>query len=859
MNLFDYYYEEPDIESIDLNKVGFRVHASLIYKLGEELISDEVTAISELVKNSYDADSPYVNLVVDPYFYETITEELNGNTTTKEVKGLISIRDAGHGMNKDDIINGWLTISNSIKKKMKKDKKVTKKFERMPLGDKGLGRLSVQKLGNYMLLTTKKTGELKEYTVYIPWGHFRKNTTIDNVPVKISEKEVPLSEIEKGYTDIFIKDLINPELWTNTNNIQKLEKELSQIVSPFKTKNNSFILYAKVGQTELNFNKISDEALEAAISSYKFSLKADCLTIEGYYKADFFERKNNDHTISNDYLKEFLFLKQKELQDCSYLNDNNAFYIKFEQSISLENIGDLKVDAINNMIKHPGSLEAEIYSYSLDHTLIKNQIEKLNFEFLDEVNKFRSYIANNKGIKVFRDDFSILPYGYAENDWLSLSAGAATKGKFTHLKNDTVIGYIQLPGKESYNLREKTNREGFIADEYYHNFELIIKFAIKRINRNREQLKKSFNDYISQVSSDSQDTDSFIMSHEVAVAKARQATEKIDNMSIRIEESQEKVQSTKKILKSVENEIKNISIAPSEKSLLTEYLHQLQSSIISTNQNLIEANNFIKELTLLKDQIKVIEYEYEQLIEKMEDISELAGLGIVAETLTHELNTLVSNTKKNTEEVTEYFKNKYEPDKKIERYFNYVKYSSDSIRKQVSHLSPGFRSVRTVKKEVKISYLINEHIDFYAERAKRLNIETVAKIESDVNLYISPGMFYQIMDNLYLNSEHWLQHAMKLKRISTCIYNIEVKDSGIVHVWDNGIGIDSSIENHIFDPFISNKKNGRGLGLYIVRKLLQSHKSKIRLVRERNQFNNLYKLELDFSQCLKTDEQRGYL
>lgn len=151
----------------------------------------------------------------------------------------------------------------------------------------------------------------------------------------------------------------------------------------------------------------------------------------------------------------------------------------------------MKIDISNNEILFPGSLSGEIYSYSLDSQSVRSQIEKLNFEFLDELNKFRSYISNNKGIKVFRDDFSILPYGYGDNDWLSLSAGAVTKGKYADLKNDTVIGFIQLPGKESYNLREKTNREGFIADDNYHNFELIIKFAIKRINKNRQKLKKN--------------------------------------------------------------------------------------------------------------------------------------------------------------------------------------------------------------------------------------------------------------------------------------------------------------------------------------------------------------------------------
>ncbi|MEK3751359.1 sensor histidine kinase [Paenibacillus sp. FSL E2-8871] len=848
MDLFDDFYEDPNIDSIDMSKVGFKVHASLIYKLGEELIADEVTAISELVKNSYDADSPFVNLIVDPYFSEEIIEEFKGRIVSRKLKGIITITDAGEGMDKKDIINGWLTISNSIKKKMKKNKEVTKTFERMPLGDKGLGRLSVQKLGNYMLMKTKKKGETKEYTVYIPWGHFRKNTTIDNVPVKITEKIVNGEDINKGYTELSIKDLLNPELWTNSVNVLKLEKELSQIVSPFKTANNTFFLYAKVGQKDLNFSKISDEALTAAISKYTISLTRDKLLITGSYKMNFFDSKSE--RIDNiDYLQEFMQLKKNNLKECEFINSNDGYFIKFEQSISLESISDLKIDISNNEILFPGSLSGEIYSYSLDSQSVRSQIEKLNFEFLDELNKFRSYISNNKGIKVFRDDFSILPYGYGDNDWLSLSAGAVTKGKYADLKNDTVIGFIQLPGKESYNLREKTNREGFIADDNYHNFELIIKFAIKRINKNRQKLKKEFSEYMLQ--KNAKKNDSIIISHEVAVSKAKEVTENNQRIAGILNDNSTKALENNTLLASVEDAIGKFNMPDTEKKLLATQLNKLQKGVNSTNQTLMEATKYINKIATLQDDIKVMEYEYEQLIERMEEVSELAGLGIVAETLTHELNTLVSNTKKNTDEIIEYFKKQYGSDKRMDRYFNFIKYSSDSIRKQVSHLSPGFRSVRTMKNNLRISDLLSEHIEHYSDRANRFDINLNFKISNDYEIYVSQGMIHQVFDNLYLNSEHWLQHSFNMHKIESKKYNIEVKENGIVHVWDNGIGIDPSIENQIFEPFVSNKKNGRGLGLYIVSKLLQSHTCTIRLIRERNIFNNLYKFELDFSKCLR--------
>ena len=42
----------------------FEIDASVVYQLGEMLISDEVQALIELVKNSYDADASYANIIV---------------------------------------------------------------------------------------------------------------------------------------------------------------------------------------------------------------------------------------------------------------------------------------------------------------------------------------------------------------------------------------------------------------------------------------------------------------------------------------------------------------------------------------------------------------------------------------------------------------------------------------------------------------------------------------------------------------------------------------------------------------------------------------------------------------------------
>ena len=195
-------YLELSVADFDRSIASFRVHASLIFKLGEALIADEITALSELIKNTYDADATICSLAISSDY----VEEIDG----RKCKGFIELSDNGCGMDLNTIVNGWLTLSNSPKKKMKKEQKTTPKYHRYPLGDKGLGRLSVQKLGRYMEMTTKSSNSDVEYCVTIPWGDFLKNTTIDQIPIAIKKKNIAS---DKSYTKIIIKDLIEPEMW----------------------------------------------------------------------------------------------------------------------------------------------------------------------------------------------------------------------------------------------------------------------------------------------------------------------------------------------------------------------------------------------------------------------------------------------------------------------------------------------------------------------------------------------------------------------------------------------------------------------------------------------------------------------
>lgn len=116
--------------------------ARLIRTIGDKLISGPEAAIIELVKNSYDADSPKVEIRITP--------------PSLSDGGKITIRDFGHGMTYDNIINNWLEPATDIKNA----KRTSRSGRRVVLGAKGVGRFASASLGaKIKLISIAEIGE----------------------------------------------------------------------------------------------------------------------------------------------------------------------------------------------------------------------------------------------------------------------------------------------------------------------------------------------------------------------------------------------------------------------------------------------------------------------------------------------------------------------------------------------------------------------------------------------------------------------------------------------------------------------------------------------------------------------------
>lgn len=818
-------------------ELRFEVHASLLQQLGDQLITDEIAAVAELVKNSYDADANFVDININPD-WEFINE--NGEL----LLGKIEIKDNGHGMDLNDIKRGWLTISNSEKRILKERGIVTKRYERLPLGDKGLGRLSAQRLGSYLVVITKKRDMDSEINVNIDWLKFGGNVVLSQVPIPVRFKTVSNNLIRRSYTNLTIYGLTNTEQWKRTKSITAFENRLAKITSPFDF-NRNFTIKAKVGNRQLELPEVSKELLDMAPASYYIKVNRMNIEIIGKYRLEFFP----GGVTYGDRLKEFKEIIEKELVKNNLVSqDQGPVVFKYKELINLESLGNLSLNFF------PGNFEAFLYDYTLDKGNFESVTSEAGFSEFNNISEFRNHVKFNQGIKIFRDQFRILPYGESKGpgyDWIGLGQGSTSGGSYYDLRPGNVVGYINLTGVENKYLREKTDREGFVEDDYSKTFFDLCWHFIRRINNNREFLRRKYKYYTDEIKRRKEANSKVMPTYQLAKEEIKKAADNAEEITHKTEQSKEVVNTLKDVVTASKKNLASYNLSKLEKQKLSHLFAEVERCSREFEKILSDIFNNAEQVQKVRSAAITLVKEIEMTMYQVQEVMELAGLGLTAETLTHELFTIVNNTKKDTEDCRNYFRKEYEKDYKIEAYLDTFAARAEALRKQVTHLSPGFKSVRTKKEYIKLQSLIDEHFDFYKDRADRLGIKLVKKNKHvNVTVLANRGMLVQVLDNLYSNAEFWLDHAFRNGLINEKKYYIELFSNGLLQIWDNGIGIDQSLEDRIFEPFISSKPEGRGLGLYIITRIASYYNCNIRLMEPRNNFGNRYKLALDLSSII---------
>jgi len=222
----------------------FNFDISTYRLLGRELITDRITALFEIVKNSYDANSENVHV-----------EFYNVNTPSPQSKIIIS--DDGCGMSYSDLQNKWMVIG-TMSKRGDKNRRTAAPYNRRVTGKKGVGRFAVDKLGAKIILKTTVEGSTTLHCLKTDWNTYQE---IEKGQLSLNfdaNKFRYFTDIENEYweetapvkdhgTKIEIYDITDP--WSEKD-IRKATTELSKLISPIKNLDYPFNIHIKSNEYE---------------------------------------------------------------------------------------------------------------------------------------------------------------------------------------------------------------------------------------------------------------------------------------------------------------------------------------------------------------------------------------------------------------------------------------------------------------------------------------------------------------------------------------------------------------------------------------------------------------------------------
>lgn len=415
-------------DKVQNNKIKFRSRARLLQQLGDQLIRNEQIALVELVKNAYDADAESVRVLMT---------DINDRA-----KGKIVIEDDGIGMDRDLIENVWLEIGSDFKEKQLEEKRTTTKFKRLPIGEKGIGRFGVHKLGNRIRMTTRREN-CKETILDIDWNRIKDVRYLEELPIDLVEHEKPSVFLGKRTgTRIEILDLRTS--WEKSTLIETCHA-INSLQSPFEG-NETFKIELQVlieGQRPEYLEDVESWESIKRHALYHAAIEIDGNRIEKF-RYDFLPLPGMDK------MKPVSITEKDEKRIGSLKLDDN-------------------VDLSNFKI---GKIRFEAYVFSREVAILKlgTILPKTVKGYLDE----------HCGVRVFCDGMRVYDYGEPGNDWLELDI-KRVNNPGEKISNNLIIGAVHLDRSTSLDLIEKTNREGFVENPAYQAFKGAVECAVDRL------------------------------------------------------------------------------------------------------------------------------------------------------------------------------------------------------------------------------------------------------------------------------------------------------------------------------------------------------------------------------------------
>lgn len=668
----------------------------------------------------------------------------------------INVKDWGQGMSLAELESCYLTIGTPARlheRNRLHSKSVSegeRNASRVPLGEKGIGRLAAMRLGHYVEVNTGTDVDSVWSQLILDWRPVFDDpdldaSALDFTPTKtIRDKK----RLESG-TTITVRALESD--WTNGKLAELGQTEFSKLKDPFKDDYaNQFL--------KINWQR---KSIEDIVSFHSKLLKYADAKCSIKYRVGNGDIDDSDLGPRFEVVLSYQTFKSEQtlIHDGAHLQNCVSFEPRGKRKPKPEDnlVGS---DEVRAALPFVGDFDAEFYWFNRGR-FMREQNELWE-------SKLKSFVRRwSGGLLVYRDGFRVYPYGSASDDWLDLDRKALSSGAYK-LNRAQIVGYLRISSRTNPKLQDQTNREGFRDGPE--------KEALRRLLR--QAIISDCKTFLNTVDKENRPADE----------------ETIKNLQQRIDQNQ----------RAATNSLKQLKLrVPEEAATVNKVIAQLHEVEEAWGR--------------AKQALAAHKEEVEQYIH-------LAGVGLMVELIAHEL---ARTTQSALELLAK--KNLATSPGQLAALEAQIKTLNKRVRILDDLSIPG----RQIKLVHDMADLVDLVIELYTARAERDGVDIILKKigKGKIKHRVEKGQILQILDNLFSNAMYWL--ARRVERKERAKITVELDFEGReIRVIDNGPGVPVTTGERVFDAFYTTKPSGdgRGLGLYIARRLAEENAADLDLI-----------------------------
>ncbi len=737
-----------------LGEAAFSVSARVAIQLGRESISNSVVAVLELVKNAYDADADnvwvrFINLDSD--------------------KAAMIIEDDGIGMTKTQLVDNWMVIGTDNKVQLQK----SGRKRRILVGEKGLGRLGLDRLSHSCTLQSFVDSEESGVELQIDWRRYETSGTrlesiyhkLYRIPKIERDPATGTDLARRSGVRLVLENLKDP--WPHED-VLRLRRELSLLVSPFKGINDFTIWLETGGKWPDSDGRIgSEEMLEAA----EWQVISTLSTRDGRGHVE--HRMRNPQTGAEfDYSESWTntFRDAKDpISACGPL-EFVLYFLPREDMPRTETGG-------------PGLSRAQI----------------------------DTFMAANQGIRIYRDGFRVKPYGEPSGagDWLNLSfrRQQSPQGVRQHPIGGWRVGYNQVVGavfitrEQNGALLDQTNREGIVEGAPYYDLR---RFALNAV----EFFEKSRQRYEMARSKPSR----FEEARDEAAASAQASSQAVEDLKGTIDS----------LVDTLQEPVEIGGVIPGP---------EIVQGLLQAVKKVAKAVNTTQEAQLRLT--KASEERMSEFQRQKDTLSNLASLGILAATFGHETqgasNLVLNNTELLKDNLGHLLFVEPEIMASLAENMENIEYGARKIETFAQFILKNVRRDKRLRVKVRINEVADAVLASFSGVLERdRGIKIIREYQDSLPPILAFRIDWEsILINLLTNSVWALEDTSRDKR-QIRIRIRENEGQLCLSFADSGCGLEAGTKELIFLPTFSTKRNrqgdvvGTGMGLAIVQNFVQS-------------------------------------